>query len=379
MFRKPVTALASACLVIASFVSTRTASAQTFATQTIQGRTCMIYTPSKPLANPPLILMLHGCTQDPTDFAAGTQMNTVAEQRGWIVLYVDEPTSANQNKCWNWYLPQHQQRGQGEPALLAAITQQVIQSTGADPTRVYVAGMSAGAAMTVIMGATYPDVFAAIGVCSGLEYASATDVASAYVAMANGGPNPVQQGQAAWNAMGSAARLVPAMVFHGSSDTTVAPVNGGQIVSQWIATDNLAPNGQAHSTLPTSPSSTTNATASGGLSYTETDYADPAGHVLISYVLVSGMNHAWSGGSSAGSYTEPRGPDASNMLADFFANNPAPGAAPSTSPTPLPALVTVADPPGGVFTGSVSVTLRPNRTATTYYTTDGTSPTTSST
>jgi poly(hydroxyalkanoate) depolymerase family esterase len=419
-------ALASAAVLVVSLGAPRAARAQgTFASETIQGRTCYIYTPSKPAPNAPLIMMLHGCTQNPTDFATGTNMNAVAEPLGWYVVYPEQPSSANSSECWNWYVTADQSRGSGEPALLAAIAQQVVQSKGCDPSRVYVAGLSAGAAMTVILGATYPDVFAAIGVCSGLEYQAATDLTSALTAMSSGGPSPTQQGQVAWNAMGSAARLVPCMVFHGSSDTTVAPVNANQIVTEWVTTDNLAPNGQAHTTLPTSPSSTTNGTSPGGMGYTISNYADAAGTTIVSFCLVSGMPHAWSGGSSAGTYTEPNGPDASSMLATFFSgftisgpvsSAPAKGTSTSTTTstssktstsstttstsststsstkassgtssgtvtsTPVKAipLTTVADPPSGVYTGSVSVTLRPNRAATTYYTLDGSKPTTSS-
>ncbi|HZU96396.1 MAG TPA: PHB depolymerase family esterase, partial [Planctomycetota bacterium] len=362
-------AVALVCLLLAS---AREAAAQgSFVTQTIQGRSCMIYTPSKPATRPPLVVMLHGCTQNPSDFAAGTQMNAVAEKNGFVVLYPQQPSSANQNDCWNWYLTAHQQRDQGEPALIVAITNQVVQQAGCDPARVYVAGISAGAAMSVILGATYPDVFAAIGVCSGLEYQAATDLTSALTAMQTGGPSPSQQGAVAWKAMGSAARLVPVMVFHGSSDTTVAPVNGSQIVQQWIATDNLAPDGKQHTTLPTQPTRTTNGTSSGGDSYTLSEYCDASGRTVVAYVLVSGMNHAWSGGSSAGSYTDSKGPDASTMLAEFFLKSSAATPPPSGSPS----LVTVADPPGGVYTASLTVTLRPNRPATTYYTLDGTTPT----
>ena len=373
MFDHRSAALA-ACVL--AFSLTGTARAQSFTTQTVQGRNCKIYSPSQPLANPPLVVMLHGCTQDPDQFATGTAMNAVAEKRGWIVLYPEQPSSANQNKCWNWYLADHQQRDKGEPALLAAITSEVVRANKVDPARVYVCGLSAGAAMSVILGATYPDVFAAIGVCSGLEYGAATDVPSAYTAMSNGGPSAQQQGDAAWKAMGPAARLVPVMVFHGSADHTVAPKNADQIVAEWVETDDLAPDGKLKPTLPTTPTRTTNATAPGGLGYTLSEYADSSGHTVVALVLVSGMDHAWSGGNSAGSYTEPRGPDASTMLADFFANNPRSGSAPAPAPGVAP--ITVADPPGGVFTGSVSVTLRPNRAATTYYTEDGSAPTTAS-
>ena len=194
-----------------------------FLTRSYMGRSYMLYVPASYTAGTavPLVVMLHGCTQTMADFAAGTQMNTKADAAGFLVAYPDEPTSANSEQCFNWFLPADQARGAGEPQLLAGIAGDVAASFTVDASRVFVAGLSSGAAMAVILGATYPDVFAAVGAHSGLEYEAATDETSALEAAQSGGPSPATQGDAAFAAMGTYARPVPVIVFQGTADTTV--------------------------------------------------------------------------------------------------------------------------------------------------------------
>ena len=328
------------------------ASAGTFQQYTYNGsagsRPYYVYTPANYQAGNavPLIVMLHGCTQTPTDFAAGTQMNALADQHQFIVVYPQQTSTYNSEDCWNWFLPADQSRGSGEPAIIAGIVQTVEQNRSQwaiDTNRVYVAGLSAGAAMAVIMGAAYPDIFAALGSGSGLEYKAATDQTSATTAMSSGGPNPTQQGQAAFNAMGSAARLVPTIVFQGTSDYTVYPVNGDQIVQQWMETDHLASNNTYNASF-TSPSSTTNGQVSGtsGHAYTVNTWNDTKGNEVEEYWKITGMGHAWSGGSSSGSYTDPNGPSATQAMYNFFLAHPLGGGGtiptptPGTTPTPTP-------------------------------------------
>ena len=290
-------------------------------------RPYFVYTPASYQVGTavPLIVMLHGCTQAPADFAAGTQMDQLADQKQFIVVYPQQTSTYNQEKCWNWFDSADQSRGNGEPAIIAGIVQAVEQTTTQwtiDTHRIYAAGLSAGAAMTVILGATYPDIFAAIGVQSGLEYQAATSSTDAYTALRQGGPDPARQGQAAYNAMGSAARVVPTITFHGTSDYLVYPINGEQVVRQWMQTDHLASH-NAYNASFNSPTSTTNGQVAGGHSYSVYTWNDNNGNEVQEYWLVNGMGHGWSGGSSSGTYTDPQGPGATQAIYNFFMSHPA--------------------------------------------------------
>lgn len=243
---------------------------------------------------PPLLVMLHGCSQSPDDFAAGTRMNQIAEEYGLLVAYPAQSQSANAQRCWNWFNPADQRREAGEPALIAGITRQVLHEHGADARRVYVAGLSAGGAQASIMGLCYPELYAAIGVHSGLACGAARDVPSAFAAMREGGAVPATAG----------GRITPTIVFHADRDTTVHPVNGDQVIEQAGARG--LRRSVEHGAVP------------GGHAWRCTTYNDPEGRVLLEQWLVQGAGHAWSGGSPAGSYTDPRGPDASRQMLRFF-------------------------------------------------------------
>ena len=255
----------------------------------------------------PLVVMLHGCTQSPEDFAAGTRMNALAEAHGCLIVYPGQTSSANAQKCWNWFSPGDQRRDQGEPALIAGITRQVMRDHMVDPRRVYVAGLSAGGAAAAIMGVAYPDLYAAVGVHSGLACGSARDIPSAFAAMRQGALAP----HAAAKAGDRGQRIIPTIVFHADRDTTVHPRNGDQVIAQSAAAGALrteARRGQ----VP------------GGHAFTRTVHADAAGQPLLEQWVVHGGGHAWSGGSAAGSYTDPRGPDASREMIRFFLEHPRP-------------------------------------------------------
>ena len=245
----------------------------------------------------PLVVMLHGCTQSPDDFAAGTRMNIAADAQDCLVVYPAQRSEANQAKCWNWFRTGDQQRGHGEPSLIAGITRQVMRDYSVDPRRVYVAGLSAGAAAASVMGATYSDLYAAIGVHSGLACGSANDLPSALVAMRQGGSfdGGVRAEQPA----------IPTIVFHGDRDRTVHPNNGDQILQQFRRTTST----QAKIHRGRIP---------GGHGYTRTIHTDANGRDIFEHWTIHGAGHAWSGGSAAGSYTDPRGPDATTEMLRFF-------------------------------------------------------------
>ena len=294
--------------------------AGTFSDGSFGGRSYKLYTPAQVASPAPLVLMLHGCTQDPADFAAGTRMNAAADAGGFLVLYPDEPASIQPIKCWRWYDPAQQMRSAGEPADLVALVDQVAQTSAVavDATRTFAAGISAGAAMAVILGATYPDRFAAITVSSGLEYGAAHDVSSGMQAQSSGGPDPVAQGRAAVLAMGSAKRRVRVLVVHGTNDSVVAPLNGDQVIAQWAEADDLADGSEDGNPSP-QPTSTVDEQVPNGRAYTRAEHRDRStGELVLEKITVQGMMHAWSGGSHDGSYTDPEGPDATRLAAAFF-------------------------------------------------------------
>jgi poly(hydroxyalkanoate) depolymerase family esterase len=246
----------------------------------------------------PLVVMLHGCTQSPEDFAAGTRMNFIAEEQTCLVVYPAQRSEANHAKCWNWFRAADQQRGRGEPSLIAGITRQIMRDYSVDPKRVYVAGLSAGAAAAAIMGATYSDLYAAIGVHSGLACGAAADLPSAFVAMRKGGM--CDDGM-----IPGSGPPVPIIVFHGDRDATVHPDNGAQILEQSMRTTSTQ-------------KSVHRGRVPGGHAYTRTIHTDPSGRGVFEHWNIHGAGHAWSGGSPAGSYTDPRGPDATKEMLRFF-------------------------------------------------------------
>ncbi len=276
-------------------------------------RTYKLYIPSRYNGQAlPLVVMLHGCTQSPDDFAAGTRMNVIAEEQACLVVYPAQPSDANPAKCWNWFRPTDQRRGQGEPSLLAGITRQVMRDYLVDPQRVYVGGLSAGAAAAAVMGATYPDLYAAIGVHSGLACGAAKDLPSAFVAMRQGNLK-AHSGSGDLSAVLGDGLAVPTIVFHGDRDTTVHPRNGDHVIARSMRTTNWQK--KVH-----------RGRVPGGHAYTRTIHADASGRAIFEHWEIHGAGHAWSGGSTAGSYTDPRGPDAAREMLRFFLEHSLPKA-----------------------------------------------------
>jgi poly(hydroxyalkanoate) depolymerase family esterase len=264
-------------------------------------RSYKLYIPPAAGAEPrPLIVMLHGCTQNPDDFAAGTSMNGLARAGGFFVLYPAQSQKANPQRCWNWFKHSHQAPGRGEPAILAAMTREVMKTHGIDPSRVYVAGLSAGGAMAAILGDGYPELYAAVGVHSGLPTGLASDLPSALGAMKSGPPSATHTRPGASG--------VPTIVFHGDADGTVHPANGVGIVAASVGEGARVEVERRQ--------------APGGRSYTRhVHHADGRGAIAEHWV-VHGSPHAWSGGTASGSYTDPRGPDASAEMVRFFLAHP---------------------------------------------------------
>jgi poly(hydroxyalkanoate) depolymerase family esterase len=259
-----------------------------------------LFIPSGDAGKPlPLLVMLHGCLQDPDDFALGTRMNAVAEEQRIFVLYPEQSEAANQTRCWNWFSAANQRRDQGEPSIIAGMTREVIRSHNIDARRVYIAGMSAGGAMAAIMAATYSELYAAVGIHSGMPYGAAQNLLAAIAAMKDGA------------AIGTRlpSKGIPLIVFHGDQDLMVNSRNGEQLVSQWLG--GPAPNRRQETSM-------VQASEGNGRAFTCTRYRDGAGHAVAENWLVHDAGHAWSGGGSAGSFADSSGPDASREMVRFF-------------------------------------------------------------
>ncbi len=268
---------------------------------------------------PPLVVMLHGCTQSADDFAAGTRMNRLADEHGFLVVYPEQATSANPSKCWNWFKAQDQARDSGEPSLIAGIVRDVVAQHSVDTRRIFVAGLSAGAAMAVILGETYPDLFAGVGAHSGMPYRSAHDIQSAMAAM-KGGRSGIASLKASPSPDAAQSRritqAVPTIVFHGDRDHTVQQCNGIEIAQQ-------ARHAHAAAEIDMAKrDSVERGTSPGGRGFSRTVLADAAGRTRVESWTVHGAGHAWAGGSERGSYTDASGPDASAEMVRFFLSLP---------------------------------------------------------
>jgi poly(hydroxyalkanoate) depolymerase family esterase len=248
-----------------------------------------------------MLVMLHGCGQTPEDFATGTRMNGLADEHGFLVVYPAQSAAANAFTCWNWFRGKDQAREAGEPALIAGITREVALEHGVDATRTYIAGLSAGGAMAVVLGATYPDLFCAVGVHSGLPYRAAHDAASAMVAM---------RGRTSQLDSAGVMHAMPTIVFHGDRDATVDVGNGSAIVDRAVT--------NAERDVGPLRKAIREGRSGDGRPYTATTYRASRTASFVEYWVLHGAGHAWSGGFPEGSFTDASGPDASAEMVRFF-------------------------------------------------------------
>jgi poly(hydroxyalkanoate) depolymerase family esterase len=287
-----------------------------------------VYTPPGLVAGRavPLVVVLHGCRQSARDAAVGTGIKDFADRAGFVVLLPEQGRANNPRCCWNWFRPRHQTRGSGEPADIARITRRLLSSTGRvalDNKRVHVMGISAGGAMAGILAATYPDLYASVGIHSAPQYRAARTPVSALLAMKGGGPDPQRTGRLAHAAMGPRARVVPVIVIQGGQDKTVRAGNGEAVVRQWLTASRLISTKAEQSDHRPEldfarPDASDDYRPPGRMPYSVRTWNDDAGRPVVSYWYVEDLGHAWSGGAVEGSFTDPRGPSATAAMCDFF-------------------------------------------------------------
>ncbi len=246
-----------------------------------------------------IVVMLHGCTQDSEDFAIGTGMNELAEKQRFVVVYPQQSRGDNAQSCWNWFSRGDQQRDRGEPAILAGMTRILMNEFDVSKDQTFVAGLSAGAAMAVILGETYPDIFSAVGAHSGLPFCSAKDVPSAFAAMSGNAPEPMKR-------VSDDTPAARTIVFHGTADMTVHPSNGESIAR------NILDRGAPLKIEAEEKGS------SSGRNFKRKIVTSENGSTELEHWFVDGLGHAWSGGQPGGSYTDSKGPDASVEMIRFF-------------------------------------------------------------
>ena len=323
--------------------------AGSFEERTFEGRDYLAYVPSGPAPEGgyPVVVMLHGCDQTPRGFDDATGMSRVAEEEGFVVVYPDQRPQDNAFECWNWFQPDNYARGAGEARLIAGMTWDAIQHYETDRRRVYIAGISSGGAMATNLAGEYPDLYAAVGSHSGLEYHAVEDPNGAIGAQQSGGIDPADRAQKAYRRAGDDARPIPAIVFQGTGDAQVNKVNGNQTAAWAIHLADLASDGSDDGDIDTDPETVESATTDGGMTYRRFTYA-LEGTTMVEFYRLDGARHGWSGGNASVDYTIPEGPDATRRMWDFFADHAHPNSTfdgPAASPTTAAPTPTATDTP----------------------------------
>ena len=295
------------------------------------------YRKEKPVA---LVLMLHGCMQKAEDLAAASGINDLGDKNNFLVVYPQQAAAANPLRCWNWFDPKHQSREAGEPSLIAAVIQDIRSTYSIDANRVYVVGISAGGAMAVVMGATYPELFAGLGVIAGAEYRAGTSVEAGLAAMKQGGPEPDQQGILAFQTIqkssGGSKKRMPVIAFHGTKDPYLNPINTDQVIAQWAETNDYLDDGKGNDSINIKSPNEAKGDVPNGYSYTRYLYKDSNGRLLLEKWIVEGLAHAWPGSPNASQFADPKGPNASAEIWRFFvettSDSPVSPSTPSVKP-----------------------------------------------
>jgi len=282
----------------------------------------------------PLVVMLHGCMQTPQDLAAASGMNDLADKNNFLVVYPEQAGAANPLRCWNWFDPKHQSRDAGEPSLIAAAVEEIFTSYSIERDRVYAIGISAGGAMAVVMGVTYPELFAGLGAIAGAEYRAGTTVEAGLAAMKQGGPDPDQQGlltfQMIQKLAGGTRKRMPVSAFHGAKDPYLNPINSEQLIAQWAQTNDYLDDGKDNDSVSTKSPTETKGAVPNGYSYTKCSYRDSNGRLLMEKWIVEGLGHAWPGSPIANQFADPKGPNASAEIWRFFSET-----TPASQPPPV--------------------------------------------
>lgn len=332
--------LASTGLALGLLLATPApARAGTVTHETREGRSYRIFVPTTMTTPAPVVVLLHGCTQSPDAAAAMSRFEELAETEGIAAIYPEQPASIGTSGCFRWFDPAHQNRGAGEPLLVANAVSAIVASKGLDEERVYVAGVSAGAAMAMILAVTYPDLFAAAASLAGIPYKSAASSSEAAFVGYGGSSQPEALGQRAFDAMGPRARAMPLLVVQGTSDAVVAPINGTQAARQFRDLNERVLGPGSLAAGPTT-------TGTDGYAFTRTTTIAGNGASVVEHLEITGLGHAWPGGKAGEPYADPKGPDASRALWAFFA--------PRTRSTPLPASAAPTPLPGGAEDGGTS-------------------------